>query len=120
MDQPARLDPHRREESRRNSHQLDGGRRKPEHFTAKWFYQGIAAARHGDRGGRLSIQGREQQNERPRYHLPRWAQALCGLSWPRLAAARQQVRQIIVAHVLKRAVFALMRTPPRGSCDSLM
>jgi len=62
------------------------------HFAAKWFYQGVAAARHGDRGGRLSIQGRKQQDERPRHHVSRWAQALCRIGGAGFAG---EVREII-------------------------
>ncbi len=58
MDQSARLDPHRRKESRRHGDQLDGGRWKPEHFAAKWFYQELAAA-----GTEIVVDGYQSKDE---------------------------------------------------------
>ena len=48
MDQSARLDSHRREESGRHRHQLDGGMRQPQHHAAPRVHQAVARSGHGD------------------------------------------------------------------------
>ncbi len=88
VDQPARVDPHRRHDAQGHPRDLDGRRRHAQHAATRRHHARLDQDRHRHRRRRLQGQGRAPAGQRPRHHLPRRPHAVHGIVGNRGAEGR--------------------------------